>query len=47
MSPIITNVRAINPPAPKPCRARVKINCVIFWDAPAKKDPIKKVIIAN
>ena len=47
MSPIITNVSAINPPAPKPCSALVKINCVMFWEAPAKNDPIRKVMIAN
>ena len=47
MSPMITNVSAINPPPPRPCKALVAISCSIFVEAPAKKEPSKNVTIAN
>ena len=47
MSPIITKVSAINPPAPRPWSARVAISCSMFCEAPARSEPNKKVTIAN
>ena len=47
MSPIITKVSAIKPPAPRPCSARVAISCSMFCEAPASIDPNRKVTIAN
>ena len=47
ISPMIVSASGINPPAPRPCRARKTISCGIDCEMPASIEPTRNSTIAG